>query len=632
MSKIFERNIDALLKVSPFFKEKVAFLNKIELKNNEIVCDGNNEIQFLLNEQYYKVNSSYKDEEIEIMTKNIREKKDYLIVLFTIANLPLLHKIIDTITKDSRILIYEPNPYLFKYVLMNLDISFLLKTEQVGILFNYNNVEKFEQELWGYASLEWGNLIKNLRVISSPNAWHYREKCHYVTSKLLSNINMQIKMLGNSMEDIFEGQENSYKNIDAIIENSDLEEIKDKFQGYPAIIVASGPSLDKNIDILHKAQDKALIISCDASMTACMKYNVKPDAVASIERIEKTYRFYYEGKTFDEQLVLIGPDLLWPKIFEEFPGKKIITNKVYEGSEKWWNDNFENCHHLAMGTSCAHVAFAYARYAGCNPIILMGQDLAYTGDKIHSNLTHTKFERANNIEGKELLVTEDVYGNPVMTDDIYNMFRKWFEVQIQRNSELKVIDATEGGAKIHGSEIKTLQEVIDEYCTKELPMHLYDCLSDKTKPEPKVYIKKYEQVIESAKEQIKRIELLKCKASQHYQTLEEIYYGEELEKMSEKQLIDVVLKMQKGDLIIHEISEEEYLYTYFQQMIRQTIIFVKGLGNELTPQNIKQNIRFQANLMGVIKNSSNVIIAEYDKMIEFIERKKEIKEKELCVK
>lgn len=628
MSKEYKENMEMLLKQLPYPKEKIDFLNSIDLENTTMLQDSKQELEFFCEGKYYKVYSSYPEDEAVFMTREIEDKKDHLVIVFTIANLTLLHKIVEKVTKNSRILIYEPNPYLLKYALMNYDLSFLWEAKQTVLLFEFGDEKKFEYEIKKCSAIKWQNLVKNICVISPPNMWHYKEKCYFVTKLFLEGLDIQIKTLGNSLEDIFFGQENNYKNVDAIIENSDLKEIKNKFEGYPAIVVASGPSLDKNIDILHKAQDKALIITCDASWMACKKHNVKPDAIASIERIENTYKFYYEGKTFDEDMVLIGPSVLWPQIVEEYPGRKIITNKVDNGIEKWWADNFDNLYHVGQGMSCANVAFAYALYAGCNPIILIGQDLAYTNNKIHSDLTHTKFEGANDDRLAQGLMVEDIYGNMIPTSDVYNLFRNWFEIQINSYPNLKVIDATEGGAKIHGSEIMTLQDVIDTYCNKELPMHLIDCLSEEVKPETEDYIKKYEQIIREARKQKKRLEKLQSRAAKHYKTLESIYYNKELEKMSESQLVQEILKMQKGDRIIQDIVANQYVVTYFQQMIQQTIIFVKGLGNEVSAENIKANIRYQANLMGVIKNGVDVINKEYDKMIEFLEEKKAKREAE----
>lgn len=629
MNKVYEQNIEKLLKQVSFVKEKIEFLNTIEIENSTMLRKEESGLEFLENGQYYKVCSKYPEEEAEFVTRVMEEKKDHLVIVYTIANLTLLHKIMEKITKAGRILIYEPNPYLLKYALMNYDLSFLFDSEQVVLLFEFGDSKKFEHEIKKCGSIKWQNLVKNICVISPPNTILYKEKNYFVTKIFLEILNTQIKILGNSLEDIFFGQENNYKNIDAIIENGNLKEIKNKFKGYPAIVVASGPSLDKNIDILQKAQDKALIITCDASWMACKEHNVRPDAIASIERIEKTYKFYYEGKKFDEDIVLIGPSVLWPKIMEEYPGRKIITNKVNHGVEQWWADNFENFYHLGQGLSCANVAFAYALYAGCNPIILIGQDLAYTDNKIHSDLTHTKYEGANEGDSAQGLLVEDIYGNMIPTRDVYNLFRNWFELQITTYPDLKVIDATEGGAKILGSKIMTLQEAIETYCNGKLPMHLVDCLSDEIKLESEVYINKYKNVIEEAKKQKKRLNNLQRRAAKHYKTLEAIYYNKKLETMSEEQLVQEIIKMQKGDKIIKEIIENKYVVTYFQQMIQQTIIFVKALGNEVTAENVKENIRLQANLMGVIKNGVSVINKEYDKMIEFLEEKKAKREAEM---
>lgn len=49
-----------------------------------------------------------------------------------------------------------------------------------------------------------------------------------------------------------------------------------------------------------------------------------------------------------------------------------------------------------------------------------------------------------------------------------DLYRKWFESQIVRYPRLDVIDATEGGAKIEGSEIMTLKEAIERECKTDI--------------------------------------------------------------------------------------------------------------------------------------------------------------------
>lgn len=620
MQKFYEKNMKELVKNGFNIEEKVEYLNKIT-GIEEQIRENQGCLEFRWNDQYYQLYSRKPREEVNFLTGKINYNKDNLIIIFGLGNMELLTSLLKKCTKGTRMVIFEPNPYVLKYMLQNYDLSTVFSSNQVVLLMDFGDKRKFEQEIFNYCNIAWENMVKNLFVLSLPNYYMYKEERTYFVKQFLSGIEVKIKSLGNCLEDIFNGIGNNYKNIDAILETCDIEEIRDKYKGYPGIVVASGPSLDKNINYLSEAQDKALIITCDASLEACKKHGVKPDAIASIERDEPTYLYYYKDKKFEEDLVLIGPSLLWPEIYEEFPGKKILTSKVNTGVEKWWAKHFEKFEFMNQGMSSANVAFALAKLAGCNPIILIGQDLAYTNNKKHSQLTHTEFEGENDSSESDGVMVEDIYGNMIPTDSIYNLFRKWFEIQISENPDLKVIDATEGGAKILGSEIMPLKNAIEIYCQKQIPKHLHEHLTQVHVEEE--YAKgKYIEVIDDAKEQVRELKKIQKKAREHYDTLVKLY-DLKLEKMKEEQLIDVILNMQKGDKIIQYIQKKEELITYFQQIIRQTIIFVKDIGNNITAENVRKNIRLQVNLMGMIKNSIGLIIQEYEKMISYLSEKLE---------
>lgn len=58
-----------------------------------------------------------------------------------------------------------------------------------------------------------------------------------------------------------------------------------------AIIVSTGPSLDKQLNTLKKFAPYVSIISVDASYPILARHDIKPDYVMSIERIEPTSSF-----------------------------------------------------------------------------------------------------------------------------------------------------------------------------------------------------------------------------------------------------------------------------------------------------------------------------------------------------
>ena len=125
------------------------------------------------------------------------------------------------------------------------------------------------------------------------------------------------------------------------------------------------------------------------------------------------------------------------------------------------------------GGSVATAAFAFMRFLKQKRIILIGQDLASA-----NGVTHAGGDN-DNTRYNETTV-EGYYGGTVTTRSDWLGYLRWFEREIQTINEndegIRVIDATEGGAKIHGAEIMTLQQAIDECrdSTGVLPDYHFD--------------------------------------------------------------------------------------------------------------------------------------------------------------
>ena len=102
-------------------------------------------------------------------------------------------------------------------------------------------------------------------------------------------------------------------------------------------------------------------------------------------------------------------------------------------------------------------AFSLLKKMGFKTIILAGQDLAYPGNRSHAKAAYDDV-----VEKKDGIYfeVEDIHGNQVLTRMDMNHYRRWFEDQIAADPTLHVIDATEGGALIHGTEIMTLKDAI----------------------------------------------------------------------------------------------------------------------------------------------------------------------------
>ena len=65
-----------------------------------------------------------------------------------------------------------------------------------------------------------------------------------------------------------------------------------------------------------------------------------------------------------------------PETYANFPGEKIIVFRKFATFE--WLDIKKGI--LDIGPSAGNMAFKVLEYLGCDPIIMIGQDLAITDD------------------------------------------------------------------------------------------------------------------------------------------------------------------------------------------------------------------------------------------------------------
>ena len=618
MANYYKNNIKLLEKT--FMGPVISALLQQKEEQQDKIIKKNGDEYFQYGDRYYKLHSMNKIEEADRILNDIEENRDYILVVWGLANLVLIEKLINKTSKNTKILIVEENIHLLRYRMHVNRLDTILKDEKVILTLG-------DEKIYGLAIRAgiqggWTNMLHNLKVIMLPSYQVYAKEIAKKMHKLTEEMRTDIYALGNSLEDMMNGVTNNYLNVDACITCNSIDEIRGKYKGIPGIVVASGPSLDKNIDLLKEAEGKAVIISCDASYQQCIKHGVKPDAIASIERDIPTYNYFYKGKQFDKDLVFVGPGLVWPNILEEFPGKKILMSKTPDGADGWWMQHFENIKFEVMGFSCANVAHAVLEAAGCDPIILIGQDLAYTDDKQHSEEAHAVFESDNQVAAEGPYVwTEDINGNPVKTSRTFNLFREYFERKTDLNMHT-LVDATEGGAKIQGSKIMTFRDAIDQYCTKSKGKAIYEQLRD-ISWDNSLAIKKYDEIIASARKLIQTIEQLDFEMQKH---VKRIYHYDkfDFEHATREQLVECVLTMQDAnDLITYVTEKNRDLATYYGNIYKNAIMQVKKLGNELTAKAVQENWRIQVKLIYLMQIVSKTVRDKYQEMIDFIEEKKE---------
>lgn len=305
--------------------------------------------------------------------------------------------------------------------------------------------------------------LKSLKIVplqANIMLWngYYKE----VFGAIKRAIRQKMVRIGNDSLDSFVGLENLLLNLKYVLNNPGVDTLFGKFQGKPGVLVASGPSLDKNMHLLKGLRNRALIASCDASFIPLIKAGIRPHIVGTHERTPGTHLFY-EGIENFNGIYLVAPPLIMPKSIDHFKGRKFVYSRGFSDFE--WLEEEKGI--LSTGLSVANMAFKLLEALGCDPIILIGQDLSYTNDgQTHATGNVVGSKHKDILEDYPVIEVEGNNGVLVKTFQMFELTRGVFEEDIASYQGL-CINATEGGAKIHGAEVMTFKDAIDEFCKED---------------------------------------------------------------------------------------------------------------------------------------------------------------------
>ncbi len=279
---------------------------------------------------------------------------------------------------------------------------------------------------------------------------------------------------------------NRMRNLWRYVDSPGVLPYKDRFAGTPGVIVSAGPSLAKNMALLARVKGRAPIVAVSTSLRAMLGKGLAPDFSVVIDYGRLSCR-YFENIHGAERI---------PLICDTKANADAVA--AYDGPRMFFDDLLINTMlggigapkgELAGGSTVAHVAYHFLCYMGCDPVIFIGQDLAYTDGELHVPGTAVyqqslgEFNRFYTPAMKEfeyyltmrprLREVPAWGGGTVKTCDVFGTYLEEFE-GFFRKEKRRIIDATEGGALKRGAERMRFADAIDACMDAELPAGLFD--------------------------------------------------------------------------------------------------------------------------------------------------------------
>lgn len=266
---------------------------------------------------------------------------------------------------------------------------------------------------------------------------------------------------------------NSMKNFGDVLSTPNIiMEKKGQFKDKPAILVAAGPSLNEEIENIRYIKENGLayIFSVGSAINTLIYHDIYPDAATTYDPKEGNQKVFakIKEKNIKDIPMIFGSSVGYETLLD-YPGEKyhMITSQDTVSSYFLKAEESDRLDIVLDAPSIAVVTVQLLYTLGFNPIILVGQNLAYRGKERHSEGVYYSSEVSEK-EMKNGIWVKDVYGNEVLTNEGFNSMRNQMELYIKELLNIEVINTTKGGAHIEGTTFMELEEVMDKYLKESI--------------------------------------------------------------------------------------------------------------------------------------------------------------------
>ncbi|WP_187910344.1 motility associated factor glycosyltransferase family protein [Helicobacter pylori] len=383
--------------------------------------------------------------------------------------------------------------------------------------------------------------------------------------------------VGNDAKDALIGIKQHAANLPEVIKSPSLVDFVNALKNRDtAIIVSTGPSLNKQLPLLKEIAPYATLFCIDASFPILAKAGIKPDIVLSLERVDLTAKFYEETPLdFQEGVIFALTSIVHKRLIQAI--KKGIKQFSFR---PFGYTNLFDLHqygYVGIGMSAANMAYELVVHSRFKRCVFIGQDLSFSqSGNSHASGAIYGDREIKPKKDKDKIFIEKYGGNgKVETTLVWKLFLEFFEKDIFNTPyKLEVINATEGGARIKGTKEMPFKEVcerIDKSKPKPPINLIYPTQSEQAK-NLKIAKQKCEEIIKYANEKKTQVEEAFLKVAEFLEEVEKLHEEKKLEELDFNKLENLSAEIDN----IKELFDDKRFNSYFMDAI-QSYIFHQEL-------------------------------------------------------
>lgn len=397
-----------------------------------------------------------------------KEFQRYPVLFFYGIGNGVLYKALAQNATHKRIVVFEPSVELIYMALNLMDFTQEISQGRVIIVWTRDYSVAIANKFFSTTEFKLSARLYDLHINSD-----YYDKNFNDDIKKTNDINIKAIlsykiMAGNDPKDALMGIRQYLINLPKMISHPKFVDLKRKHTKKTnyAILVATGPSLTKQLPLLKKVAKKATIFCADSSYKFLQKEGIKPDYVLSLERGPKTSEFFNNDfGDYDNGIIFLIFALTNPNTIEYLEKNNrdyVLTQRTLHFARYL---NLTDYGFMSGGMSVMNMAYQFAESLSYKKIVFIGQDLSYSDDgKSHPKGYQYAYFDEEKLKAQEKLPKITAYGGQgeVISNEIWVIFKEIFEGYIFANKKhIKTYNCTEGGARIEGTIEKPFKEICE---------------------------------------------------------------------------------------------------------------------------------------------------------------------------